>query len=76
MHPLTGDLSSLKDSEIESKIQDLTKKYFMTHNFELQQQISNVLNDYNEEMTKRRQASLAKLMKSSDKTLDNLIKVN
>ena len=76
MHPLSGDLSGLKDNEIESKIQDLTRKYFMTHNFELQQQISNVLNDYKEEMTKRRQNALSKLMKSADKSIDNLVKVN
>jgi uncharacterized protein YbjQ (UPF0145 family) len=76
MHPLSGDLSSLKDNEIESKIQDLTRKYFMTHNSELQQQISNVLNDYKEEMTKRRQIALSKLMKSADKSIDNLVKVN
>jgi formyltetrahydrofolate synthetase len=76
MHPLSGDLSSLKDNEIESKIQDLTRKYFMTQNSELQQQISNVLNDYKEEMAKRRQIALAKLMKSADKSIDNLVKVN
>jgi hypothetical protein len=76
MHPLSGDLSVLKDNEIESKIQDLTKKYFMTHNFQVQQQISSVLNDYNEELSKRRAASLSKLMKSADKSLDNLVKVN
>jgi vacuolar-type H+-ATPase subunit E/Vma4 len=76
MHPLTGDLSSLKDSEIESKVQDLTKKYFMTYNSELQQQISNMLNDYKEELSKRRQHALSKLMKSVDKNLDNLVKVN
>ena len=76
MHPLSGDLSGLKDNEIESKIQDLTRKYFMTQNSELQQQISNVLNDYKEEMAKRRQIALAKLMKSADKSIDNLVKVN
>jgi hypothetical protein len=76
MHPLSGDLSVFKDAEIESKISDLTRKYFMTQNPILQQQISTVLNDYNEEMSKRRQAALAKLMKMADKSLDNLVKVN
>jgi hypothetical protein len=76
MHPLSGDLASMKDSDLESKIQDLTRKYFMTRNPTLQQQISNVLNDYNEELSKRRQANLAKLMKTADKSIDNLVKVN
>jgi hypothetical protein len=76
MHPLAGDLETLKDSEIEGKIQDLTRKYFMTQNFEVQQQISMILNDYNQELSKRRQASLEKIMKTADKSIDNLVKVN
>jgi len=76
MHPLTGDLSSLKDLELEEKIQSLTKKYYMTYNFDLKNQIAGVLEDYNEELSKRRAASLKKLMASRDKTLDKLIKVN
>ena len=76
MHPLAGDLATLKDSEIESKIQDLTRKYFMTYNFEVQQQISMILNDYNQELSNRRQAALEKIMKTADKSIDNLVKVN
>lgn len=76
MHPLTGDFEKLKDSEIESKIQDLSRKYFMTHNSDVQQQISMILNDYNQELSKRRQAALEKMMKTADKSIDNLIKVN
>jgi hypothetical protein len=30
MHPLAGDLSVMKDAELDLKIQDLTKKYFQT----------------------------------------------
>jgi hypothetical protein len=76
MHPLTGDLSSFKDLELEEKIQSLTKKYYMSYNFDLKNQIASVLEDYNEELSKRRAASLKKLMDSRDKTLDKLIKVN
>jgi hypothetical protein len=76
MHPLTGDLSALKDLELEEKIQSLTKKYYMSYNFDLKNQIASVLEDYNEELSKRRAASLKKLMDSRDKTLDKLIKVN
>jgi hypothetical protein len=76
MHPLAGDFEKLKDSEIESKIQDLSRKYFMTYNSDVQQQISMILNDYNQELSKRRQAALEKMMKTADKSIDNLIKVN
>ena len=49
MHPLAGDLSVFKDGEIENKINDLTRKYFMTHNPGVQAQIASVLDTYKEE---------------------------
>lgn len=76
MHPLAGDLSALKDSEIESKIQDLTKKYFQTYNMDIKTQIASLLEDYNSEISKRRQEQLKKMMDSRDKSLDKLIKVD
>jgi len=76
MHPLAGNFKDLKDSEIESKIQDLTKKYFMTNNSEVKHQISSLLENYNQEIGLRRQAALAKLMENNGKDLDKLIKVS
>jgi hypothetical protein len=76
MNPLAGDLRELKDNEIESKISDLTKKYFMTNNSMLKNQIAGLLEDYKQEISKRRNAQLEKLMANRDKRLDNLIKVN
>jgi uncharacterized protein YbjQ (UPF0145 family) len=73
---LAGNFELLKDSEIETKIQDLSRKYFMTHNSNVQQQISMILNDYNQELSKRRQAALEKMMKTADKSIDKLVKVN
>jgi len=76
MHPLAGSFENLKDSEIEEKISDLTKKYFMTRNFEVQMQISSLLENYKEEIGKRRQLQLQRLMQKSEKSLDNLVKIN
>jgi hypothetical protein len=76
MHPLAGSFENLKDSEIEEKITDLTKKYFMTRNFEVQMQISSLLENYKEEIGKRRQLQLQRLMQKSEKSLDNLVKIN
>lgn len=76
MHPLSGDMSVLKDSEVESKIQDLTNKYFQSRNMEVRTQIAALLEDYNAEMSNRRQAQLKKMMDSRDKSLDKLIKVD
>ena len=76
MHPLAGSFENLKDSEIEEKITDLTRKYFMTSNIEVQMQISSLLENYKEEIGKRRQLQLQRLMQKSEKSLDNLVKVN
>ena len=76
MHPLAGDMVNMKDSEVESKIQDLTKKYFQSNNMEVRTQIAALLEDYNFEMSNRRQAQLKKMMDSRDKSLDKLIKVD
>lgn len=76
MHPLAGDLSNLKDSEVETKIHELTNKYFMVSNLEVRNQISALLDDYNAELAKRRNAQLQKMMDNRDKSLDKLIKVS
>lgn len=76
MHPLVHDLDKLKDAELEQKIFDLTKKYFITRNPDVQQQMSMVLDSLKEELSRRRQAALEKMMASSDKNLDKLINVN
>jgi len=76
MHPLAGDLQELKDIELESKISDLTKKYFMTRNPGLQAQMRIMLDSLNEELRKRQHAALEKLMSNRDKSLDKLIRVS
>lgn len=76
MHPLAGDFTGVKDNELESKISDLTRKYFMTHNTDVKTQIGMLLETYKMELGSRRQAALEQLAKNSEKSLDNLIKVN
>jgi ribonuclease D len=74
MHPLIGDLKEVKDADLEAKIGDLTKKYFMTGNPEIRQQMVLVLNSLKEELARRQQEALAKIM--ANKNLDKLVKVN
>jgi hypothetical protein len=76
MHPLVGDLSVLKDADIENKIQDLTRKYFMSNNFDLQQQIGMVLSAYKEELANRQRQAYEKMMQTRNKDLDKLINVS
>ena len=76
MHPLINDLSNIKDSELDTKINDLTRKYFTTSNFELRQQIIMVLESYKEELSNRKRIEYENMMKSRDKGLDKLINVS
>ena len=76
MHPLSGNLSELKDSELETKITELTGKYFQTSNTGLKAQVASLLEDYNAELNRRRSEQLKKMMDSRDKSLDKLIKVS
>ena len=76
MHPLIEDLTILKDNEIESKILDLSKKYWVARNPEVQFQIRLLLDQYNEELRTRRSKLLQQQYQNRNQDLDKLIKVN
>jgi hypothetical protein len=76
MHPLADEMSSLKDSELESKISDLTKKYFMTNNTGIKAQIASLLENYRNELSTRRSAEWKKMIENRDKGLDKLINIS
>jgi len=76
MHPFVQDLDHLKDNEVELKIQELTKKYFMTINVELREQVVMVLEAYKEELGKRRAKAWAIQNETRDKGLDKLINIS
>ena len=76
IHPLQEDLTDLKDFDLEQKIQDLTKKYYLAYklgNQDLLTQISTFLTIYKEEMSKR---YLEKTKQNLDGDLDQLINVD
>lgn len=75
MHPLAEDFSKLKDAEIESRIQELSKKYWIANNPMVQNQISLFLDLYNEEMRSRRAKMWNDQYQKRDKGLDKLINV-
>ena len=75
-HPLEGDLSQLKDSEIEAKVVELNKKYYQAArlgNTQLLTQVATFVTIYKEEMSKR---YLAKSKGQLDNDLDQLINVD
>ena len=76
MHPLAEDFSQLKDIEIETRIQELNRKYWQAHNPGVQHQISMFLDLYNEELRSRRAKQWQQQYQNRDKDLDKLINVN
>lgn len=76
IHPLAEDVTKLKDVEIESKIQDLSRKYWQVRNPNLQYQITMLLDGYHEELKARRLKTWEQQRQTSDKGLDKLININ
>ena len=77
-HPLLGDLSKIKDTELENRILDITKKYHIAIRLGqggVAQQIITVLEVYRIEQSKRQQLSMQSTMKKQNKDLDDLINV-
>lgn len=76
IHPLEEDVSKLKDSEIESRILDLNRKYHIAYRLgkpELLTQIETFVNIYRQEMQKR---YLDKSRNDLDNDLGQLINVD
>lgn len=76
-NPFVDKLDSLSDIELDKKINDLSRKYFLTHNPQVQQQMSVILEMYKEEARARRaRQQLNKDQDNGDNSLDNLIKIS
>lgn len=74
-HPLAEDYTKLKESEIEERIQDLSRKYFQANNPSIKQQISIFIDIYKTELQSRRLKTF-EIQQKNNKDLDKLIKVN
>jgi tryptophanase len=75
-NPLTEDLSKLKDAEIENKIQELSRKYFQTANYNVQHQLTVFLDMYKAELATRRARMWQEQYQKRDTDLDSLINVS
>jgi hypothetical protein len=75
MFHLEGDLSLLKDTEIEQKLIELNKKYYAAARMgsrDLLTQLSTFITIYRDELSNR----YARKLKSDDNDLDQLINVD
>jgi len=76
-NPLVDSFDTITDSEIENKISELSRKYFISRNPQLQQQISTILEMYKQEMQSRQAKQKLKMQEQNgDNGLDNLININ
>jgi len=78
-HPLGGDIGTMKDAEVEAKLQELTKKYFQAQrlgNYQLLTQLSTFVNIYRTELNLRYQKAAKASQGNYDGDLDQLINVD
>ena len=78
-HPLLGDLSKLKDADVEAKVLDLTRKYGIAMRLgqgSAAQQICIALDSYRTELMQRQADSIKSTMTKDNKDLDDLINVD
>lgn len=77
-HPLVEDLSKIKDNELDNKILDLNRKYFIAARSgqgNLCSQILTILESLKEEQSSRHKKMLQNTIKKDDNDLENLINV-
>lgn len=77
-NPLIEDLTHLKDTDLDSRMNDLNKKYSIAMrlgNGSVGMQIAVVLDQLREEVQRRQIEASKKLMSKQNKDLDNLINV-
>ena len=71
------DLSELADDVIESKILELSKRYFQSsQNSYLQAQVHMLLGAYQYELDMRRRQAWEELLQQKDKNIDKLINID
>jgi len=76
MHPLSPDLSSMKEAELENKLQELSRRYFQTSNASLQHQLVMLIEGYKAELGARRAKQWQDQYQNRSTDLDSLIKVS
>jgi uncharacterized lipoprotein YddW (UPF0748 family) len=77
IHPYSGDPSALTVPQIEEKLSELTRKYYQTHNPQLQEQISTFIEIYRQELVmKIAQEQQRQQEQDGENGLDNLINIS
>jgi len=76
-NPLLDNFDDLSDEEIELKISELSRKYYISRNPQVQQQISVILEMFKQELNSRIAKNRQKEQEQNGENgLDNLINVS
>ena len=75
-NPLVDSFTELTDTQIDEKVVELGRKYWMSRNPDLQAQIATILEMYKEEARARRARAFQQSQENGDNDLDNLINVS
>lgn len=75
-NPLTDKISDLSDAEIEEKVLELSKKYMIARNPDLQTQVGVILEMYREEAKARRAKATMPKDDNDENSLDKLINIS
>lgn len=79
LHPYVDNLDNLSINELEDKVIELQRKYFLTNNPSVQSQISVIIDIYREQIQTRHRVDAQRQrdnQQDGDNSLDNLIKVS
>ena len=79
LHPYVDNLDNLSINELEDKVIELQRKYFLTKNPSVQSQISVIIDIYREQIQTRHRIDAQRQrdnQQDGDNSLDNLIKVS
>ena len=66
----------MKETELENKLQELSKRYFQTNNGAVQHQIVMLIENYKQELYARRAKTWQEQNEKRDTGLDNLINIS
>lgn len=76
-NPLATDYPELSDRQLEEKLAELGRKYWMTPNPQVQGQISTLMEMYKLELrTRMARAKVQQEQDNNEKGLDNLINIS
>jgi hypothetical protein len=73
LHPIEDNLEQYTTPQLEEKISSLSKKFYMTRNPDIKNQMATLIEMYRLELRSRYAKEMAK---NQDKDLDNLINIS